>query len=184
MDDWAAIWERKGLLKTTDLKQLDGYEDTGINFFTVAQGIKDALLINAFDSVLEVGCGAGALYPYFKDCKYIGVDRSKTMRNKFLEIHGEKKVFCYDANSLPFDDKSFDFVIMYSVAQYFPDHKYFNLVVKKLERIAKRGIFIGDLPERSHRDSHLLFSRDFQGVWNISDGFYNKDRFNIYKRLT
>ena len=47
--------------------------------------------------------------------------------------------------------------------------------------MAKKGVLIGELPIRSHRMEHLLFTpEEFEG-WDISDGFYDpyrKDRFN------
>ena len=182
MDDWAEIWERKGLLKTTDFKKLDGYEGTDIDFAEVVRNIRTSLKIKPGDKILEVGCGAGALAVHFKDCDYTGVDKSQSMVNKFRELVGHD-VVCTEPDYLLFAANTFDYVIMYSVAQYFADYAYFSKVEKEVHRVAKRGIFIGDLPEKSHRDSHLLFSKAWFYNWTITDGYYNKDRFNVYKVL-
>jgi ubiquinone/menaquinone biosynthesis C-methylase UbiE len=180
MDDWAEIWELKGLLKTTDFKKLDGYEGTDIDFAEVVRNIRTSLKIKPGDKILEVGCGAGALAVHFKDCDYTGVDKSQTMVNKFRELVG-RDVVCTEPDYLFFPNERFDHVIMYSVAQYFPDHKYYMKVEGELCRVSKRGVFIGDLPEKSHRDSHLLFNKDWFKNWTITGGYYNKDRFNVYR---
>ena len=48
-----------------------------------------------------------------------------------------------------------------------------------MKRIAIKQIFIGDLPRKSHEKDHLLYNEKEFDNWLISDGFYNKDRFNV-----
>ena len=59
MLDWREVWERKGGLLTDDLKELDGFESTGIDAEEVARRIVAILDIRQTDMVLEVGCGGG-----------------------------------------------------------------------------------------------------------------------------
>jgi len=173
---WKNVWEKKGNLKIKDLKELDGYEATTIDPKKVSDNIKEILEIEKTDKILEVGCGAGMLAQYI-ECDYVGIDYSKSLVKKHIKILNNP-VLVAEANNIPFKDKYFDKVFAYGIFHYFEDKKYASDVVKELKRVCKGKIFIGDLPERSHRKEHLLYKRsDFKGV--LSEGFYNKDRFNV-----
>jgi len=175
-DYWKEIWERKGNSNTDNLKELDGYENTNINPQEVAKSITEILDIKENDKVLEVGCGAGMITQYIK-CNYTGIDYSYNLVKKHKTILNNK-VFVSEAQLLPFKDNSFDKCFAYSVFHYFPNYKYANKVINEMKRVCKGDIFIGDLPRLSPRKEHLLFGvDDFKG--EISEGFYNKERFNI-----
>lgn len=184
-ESWKQIWIRKGNAgkEVTDLLAYDGYEATQVDMKAVAAEITARLDIKSTDRVLEVGCGAGALAQYL-DCDYVGVDYSPTLVQKHIEIL-HNSVLVGEAADLIFKDHSFDKVICYGVFLYFEDKEYAAQAVAELKRVAKSGILIGELPIRSHRDEHLLFTPDeFEG-WAISDGFYDpyrKDRFNAVLR--
>ena len=180
-ETWKQIWTRKGQADSsvTDLLAYDGYEATRVDMEEVARQITRRLDIKKNDKVLEVGCGAGALAQYL-DCDYVGIDYSPTLVQKHIEfLH--HSVLAGEAADLPFKDKSFDKVICYGVYLYFDNKEYAGKATKELLRVAKKGVLIGEIPMRSHRDEHLLFSKEeFQGG-DISDGFYDpyrKDRFN------
>jgi len=178
---WKKVWERKGKINTDNFIELDGFEATIINPKLVASKIIKLLDIKKTDKVLEVGCGAGMLARYLK-CNYIGVDYSNSLVKKHIKLLGNS-VLVGEANDLPFKDKLFDKVFAYSVFHYFPNKKYAKKALKEMRRISKGPIFIADLPETSHRKSHLLFKKDdFARTVNkasFSDGFYNKNRFNV-----
>lgn len=183
MDDWKNIWDEKGRAKTLDVKELDGFEDTDIDFKYVADKIIESLKIKDGDSILEVGCGAGGLAQHLQQFTYYGVDRSLPMLKKYTDVMLKYNVCQSEANRLLIPDKHYDYVIMYSVAQYFPDYVYFENVINEIERCAKKAIFIGDIVETSKRESHLIFNRkatEFK-YWNMSDGYYTADRFNIWR---
>lgn len=174
--NWKQIWEKKGNLKIDDLKELGRYEDTTINPKDVAHEIVKILDIKKSDRVLHVDCGAGMIGQYL-DCDHVGVGYSRSLVGKHIDLL-KHSVLVAEANDLPFKDKYFDKVFAYSVFHYFPDKSYAKEVIRELNRVCKGKIFIGDLPERSRRKEHLLFKRsDFQGV--LSEGFYDKDRFNV-----
>lgn len=180
-ETWQQIWIRKGKAdgQATDLLAYDGYEATQVDMQAVAKEIVKRLDIRPEDRVLEVGCGAGALAQYL-DCDYIGVDYSPTLVQRHIEIL-HNSVLAGEAADLIFKDKSFDKVICYGVFLYFEDKEYAKKATAELLRVAKSGVLIGELPIRSHRDEHLLFTPDeFEG-WDISDGFYDpyrRQRFN------
>ncbi len=175
--DWHEVWERKGSLETEDLKELNGYEETTIDPNFVANQITKILDIQPTDKILEVGCGAGMLAKYL-DCDYVGVDYSQSLVKKHIKllcnsvIHGS-------ADNLIFKDKSFDKAFSYSVFHYFPNFQYAQTVIEEMSRVSKTSIFIGDLPIQSHRSEHLLFKPQNFYLAEISQGFYNPNRFNV-----
>jgi ubiquinone/menaquinone biosynthesis C-methylase UbiE len=184
MDNWNEIWSRKAQEKTDDLKQLDGYEGTDFDAEVVADNIIASLNIPKGASLLEVGCGAGALAVHLsKWVDYTGCDKCIDMVKTFEKNNPELYAFCSPAHSICCVDNLYDYVIMYSVAQYFPDYVYFEKVIDEMERVAKKAIFIGDIVETSKRESHLIFNRkalEFK-YYNMSSGYYTADRFNIWR---
>jgi len=178
--DWKGLWLQKGKTSTNNLLILNGYEKTNCDPFFVTKQIQEILGVNQNSSILEVGCGAGLMAQFF-DCKYVGIDYAKTLVQKIKSIL-KKEAHVAKANNLPFKNNSFDYVFAYSVFHYFPDKGYVNETIEEMTRVAKEAIFIGDLPTSSHNDNHLLFSMSDFCDWETSEGFYNKNRFNIYKR--
>ena len=61
--------------------------------------------------------------------------------------------------------------------------EYANQAIAELKRVAKKAIFIGDLPITSHRDTHLLYKKENFKDWKIIDGYYNPCRFNVSLKL-
>jgi ubiquinone/menaquinone biosynthesis C-methylase UbiE len=181
MNNWKEIWENKGKLKTNDLKELDGFEHTAINEKIVAERITSLLRIHENDKVLEIGCGAGMLAQYL-NCEYVGVDYSRSLVAKHIEILHHSVLHC-EAGNLIFKDKSFDTVFAYSVFQYFPDKEYTRKVINEMLRVARKNIFIGDLPTVSHDKSHLLYTKDEFPGFKITEGFYSTVRFNALLEL-
>lgn len=184
-ETWKEIWVRKGKEEGTDLLAYDGYEATRVDMEEVARQITKRLDIKKGDKVLEVGCGAGALAQYL-DCDYTGIDYSPTLVRKHIELL-HNSVFTGEAADLPFKDQTFDKVICYGVFLYFDDKNYAKKATEELLRVAKKGVLIGELPIRSHRKEHLLFTKEeFEG-WEISDGFYDpyrNDRFNAVYHIS
>jgi len=175
--DWHEVWERKGRIRSDDLKELDGFEETTINPKEATKKIIKALNIKKDNKVLEVGCGAGMI-AYYLTCDYTGIDYSESLVKRHIELL-RNHVLVSEANNLPFLDKSFNRAFSYSVFHYFPNKQYAKKALNEMKRVCSGPIFIGDLPFRSHRQEHLLFkTSDFpEGI--ISEGYYNKDRFNV-----
>ena len=62
------------------------------------------------DSILDLGCGTGFVSSFLpEDCEPVGVDISGGMLRKFASRFGGAVLG--DAESLPFKDKSFDYVL-------------------------------------------------------------------------
>ena len=180
--DWKSFWHRRGEGSTTDLLTLDGYRrlsNTPSIFEKHIQDIQDTLGIDENSTVLEVGCGAGAMAQFF-NCDYTGVDYSETLLEKHRSILGNNVSFA-EANDLPFEKNSFDYVITIGVFQYFPDENYVNNAISEMQRVAKKAIFIGDLPTTSPLGNYLSFSKDNFHEWNITPSCWKDTMFNVYK---
>jgi ubiquinone/menaquinone biosynthesis C-methylase UbiE len=178
--NWQEIWIKKGNQETTDLRLLNGYENTSIDEKSVADRITNTLGIEKETKVLEIGCGAGMLAQHLV-CDYVGVDYSPSLVEKHVQILNNK-VLVAQAHDLPFDDNSFDFVFAYSVFHYFKDQEYAKSAIEEMTRVSKSGLFVGDIPFDSHREEHLLYNkRDFSD-WETEPGYYNPVRFNAWKK--
>lgn len=181
MEYWKEVWDRKGNEAITDIRTLDGFENTSADLEKIAENIIRVMDIKPTDKVLEVGCGAGGMAQYL-NCDYVGVDYSKPMCLKHIQLLNNS-VLHGEAKDLIFKDKSFDKVIAYGIFLYFPNDEYAKQAISEMKRVARKSIFIGDLPTESHRDTHLLFKKeDFQG-WTILEPDYNPLRFNAYLEL-
>ena len=177
-DYWKKIWTKKGLSQTNNLRELDGYERVSIDEKIIVKGIVNRLNIKGNDKVLEVGCGAGLLAQHL-NCDYVGVDYSLTLVKKHIKLLNDS-VLIAEANNLPFKDNYFDKVFSYGVFFYFPDKEYAMQAVREMKRVCKNKgkVYIGDLPFKSHRNTHLLFKKtDFKG--RIFKGFWINDRFDV-----
>lgn len=182
MTDWHEVWERKGRSNSTDLRTLDGFENTTIDAAEVARRIIAILGLQPGDSVLEVGCGAGMLAQHMPG-NYTGVDYSPAMVARFLALQPGRHAEVSEARALRFADGSFDKVFAFSVFHYFPDEGYVQRAIAEMRRVARHAVFIGDLPMRSHSADHRLYTREQFAGWEISDGFYTPARFNAFLRL-
>ena len=178
--NWKEIWVRKGGEETDDLRYLDGWENTSMHPRKVYEDATRSIRATSEDTILDVGCGAGAVGQYFAPAKYVGVDYSSTLLRKHPH-QGLSPLHCAEADKLPFANDAFDIVFCYSVFHYFDSLEYASCVIKEMDRVSKGRVFIGDLPESSHNPDHLLFRKDRFGGWNTSEGYYNPERFNIYK---
>lgn len=111
------------------------------------------------ERVLDVGCGT-AFYSYlFKD--YTGIDNSKGMLSKTEAnvIHGE-------AESLPFEDKSFDVVISVTAIQNFTN---IEKAIKEIRRVAKNKIAISILKRSRKLKKVEALLEDFKKIEEDKD---------------
>lgn len=142
-DPWAAIWERKGKVDASvSGKEISGWEDHPIDFKKIVEKMLKVVQHKNGDSILEVGCGAGNLAQHCPK-PYKGVDKAGSVINHL--VNRPHDVEQADADALPFDDKSFDHVIVHSVFEYFPTKAYAHRVIKELERVARKAVWVGDI---------------------------------------
>lgn len=140
----------RGLFSLPDLKELYskqyaeemqqwralGAIDKGRNIEYMVGSVRPAI-----DSVLEVGCGTGAVLAQMAARKIgsrftgieIGTERPQEPKNAGLCIHG------YDGQTIPYEDRSFDLVYATHVLEHVMDERRF---LGEIRRVSRRYIYI------------------------------------------
>jgi cyclopropane fatty-acyl-phospholipid synthase-like methyltransferase len=104
--------------------------------------------------VLELGCGNGDLYPYFRDrCStYTGVDFSEAMIARFQENWPDVDLKCCDAITLPDVQGEFDVIFSNGLIQYFNVEMVRHHLQKAHQLLSKNGTcLLGNVPDRHLR---------------------------------
>lgn len=106
-----------------------------VNRFIKRRYVNLARLIPNGSKVLDIGCKDGSFAEYVDtSCHYFGVDISNTM----LEIASKKGVTVVNANitkdKMPFEDKSFDVIIMAEILEHLDSH---ITALKEVHRLLK-----------------------------------------------
>ena len=194
---WDKIWELKGKEQTTSLTTLNGYEDTNFDTGFTYKNIVYTLDIKPESKLLELGCGSGQFSKLFDvNFDYYGVDYSRSQVNRNISITN-CKVVNFEAIELPFKDKHFEFCFGVCVFEYFPNKEYGYKVLKELERVTQKGIYIVNIrnkthdvkPEKHKYDielKHNVYERtDFETLgYTVCDSTYeNETRFSAFKIL-
>ncbi len=163
-DVWRSIWQKKyaPLAPGNPLKApacearhvRDGFDSlSDSQWKTLAGYFLRKIAVGADDDVLEVGCGAGAFLEQLPPCRSIaGADFSaNAIRLARDKLAGDFKVA--EAASLPFEDRSFDVVISWSVFFYFDSLEYAKKALDEMRRVMRRGgrIFVGDVNDLSKK---------------------------------
>lgn len=162
---WQKVWEKKGCAaEGITLKALiaaDGFDGgagkmTEAVWLNLVEQIKSELRLDEASSLLEVGCGSGALLLPLSalPMKLAGVDYSSS----FIEI-AKKALHGLDARvseaaSLPFPNESFARVISHGVFHYFPDEAYVERVLNEMLRVLEKngGLLIADVPDLAKKE--------------------------------
>jgi SAM-dependent methyltransferase len=109
------------------------------------------------DSVLDVGCGNGAVLQQLAEKKIgnhfagleVGTELSQHCRED-LHIHG------FDGRTIPYEDKSFDLVYATHVLEHVTDERGF---LKELRRVSRRYVYV-EVPCELHlRSSRRALQR-------------------------
>ncbi|MBK1988484.1 class I SAM-dependent methyltransferase [Sphaerospermopsis aphanizomenoides BCCUSP55] len=112
LEKWNKYWQNMKL-------PLHRYE-TSEHYQSYASELKVLFSNQIPQTVLELGCGNGALYQYlgFKDSQYKGVDFSSTMLDEFKGKYPHLDLENGDASSYC-DANKYDLIISIELAQYF-----------------------------------------------------------------
>lgn len=176
--NWNEIWDARGNSLSTDHKIVSGYDQNSFDSKAIADELCSLLDISSNDDVLEVGCAAGVLARHFyRACKYVGCDRSRSMVRKTIELNGFSAIAC-EADDLIFKDRSFDKVFAFGVFHYFPNHDYARRAICEMRRVARKMVLIADVPRIAHDGQHLPYEESFFSEYTITPGWYKEDRFN------
>lgn len=129
-------------------------------------------------TLLDIGCGTGHFSFWFHDLglKVTGIDISRNM----LEVAAGKiknqeiKFIRGDAQSLPFQDKSFDLVVMITTLEFLSQPRK---ALEEAFRVARRKVFFGVL----NRWSLLSLKRKIRALFKES--IYGKAKFYSIGKL-
>ncbi|MFK5883584.1 MAG: class I SAM-dependent methyltransferase [Candidatus Izemoplasma sp.] len=110
--------------------------------------IRKDLDIALYDTIIDVGCGTGALCSVLKEegLSVTGIEPAKRMLKIGIKKHENTNidfVFCNICSSLPFEDNSFDLSIASYVAHGLHKDERQQLF-KEMSRITKKYVIIHD----------------------------------------
>jgi ubiquinone/menaquinone biosynthesis C-methylase UbiE len=114
------------------------HKDEQLNKLSI---IKKALSVKNSEKLLDVGCGTGISSDF--DCFVAGIDTSLEL----LKLNKSKNKSCAAAESLPFKDNSFDYVISVTAMHNFKDIKK---SIAEMKRVGKNK-FIFSILKKSRK---------------------------------
>lgn len=114
----------------------------------ILESVKNTIDICSFDSIIDVGCGTGALCSALKDkgMDVTGIDPAIKMLNIAMDKPENKGVKFLQANALeglPFKDKSFDVAISSYVAHGLEAEERKQMYAE-MSRVAREYVIIHD----------------------------------------
>jgi len=123
-----------------------------------AQHIIDVSEGRIFKKVLEVGAGDGSILKYLADASFapeyhaVEISDSGVGHIKTRNIPGLKSVQLFDGYKLPFEDNSFDLVILSHVLEHV-EHE--RLLLRELKRVSRHCIIEVPLDYRAGVDKRI-----------------------------
>lgn len=159
---WSEIYERipwvseneyknKKEYTVEDLLKIDGHSVSKTGNFTITKwnNFIDEIKYNIeydennISSILEIGCGCGALLKSFEKHEVYGIDLSKKMIDiaKIALPHGN--FFHEQANKMSLETNTIDYILSHSCFQYFNNYQYFEETISEISRILKKNGKIG-----------------------------------------
>lgn len=115
-----------------------GRLENDVSFLKKVKLIK-ALIPDDVETILDAGCGDGALTNLLVDSKYriLGLDRSQEALN-----HVNTDKIKGSINKIPFSDDAFDLVVCSQVLEHLPEEIY-RESINELMRVSKKYLIIG-----------------------------------------
>lgn len=150
-------------------------------------------------SVLETGCGNGALFDYLNINKkdYIGTDISQSLLDIFKTKHSDVNLICTDS-SIYTADRKFSLIFSNGVIQYFDQNQLDTYIKNSLEMLEVNGIIIlgnvlwKDLRKRYYLKNDFVkfikylvlksLGKDCMGDWYNPSDFskYESDKIQLH----
>lgn len=122
-------------------KVWDFIADSWKDFRSKMPGEVHNYLIKRSGKILDVGCGGGRTLLNKKDISWTCVDFSKEMlknaKKKAEELEIEADFKKVNSSKLPFDDSSFDHVLLYSVLHCVETEKNRKKTLEEIHRVLK-----------------------------------------------
>jgi ubiquinone/menaquinone biosynthesis C-methylase UbiE len=156
-------------LRVEELSYYDYFGYLGVPFFHLGglnstRQLAQMCSIDEKTRVLSIGCGTGFSICYIAkryNCEVVGIDISPRMiesaklRIKKEGLEGKVRVFTADAHELPFEDNSFDVIIMEFAAVFLDTEKAFGEFARVVRPEGFTGInelFLeSEIPDKSFK---------------------------------
>jgi tRNA (uracil-5-)-methyltransferase TRM9 len=139
----------------------DDFSKSRFRIWPSVQDFLDTLQSNS--KVLDIGCGNGKNMMYRDDLNMIGLESSKALcsicKSRLLSVVQG------DARNLPFNDKSFDAIIMIAVIHHINPNEH-NIVLNEIKRVLRPGgtCLITNWAVEQPDDSHRIFNEGLNMV--------------------
>ena len=141
--------------KLWDLERYEGNEDQCRRARVIA-----SLIDPEVESILDVGCGNGFITRHLQASRVVGLDPSE---EALAHFDGESVIGV--ADSLPFQDRSFDAVVCTEVLEHLSDET-FSKALRELDRVAKRFLVIG-VPYRQDLREGMTQCRNCHAPYHV-----------------
>jgi ubiquinone/menaquinone biosynthesis C-methylase UbiE len=195
-ETWHSVWERKGSAIASNenysedaLFAANGY-DTPLGVTSarsrrhMLRTIAGALKIAPHKSLLDVGCGSGAMLSMLRDreLQLSGVDFSASLVELARRSLKDADIRTAEAAELPFASCQFDMVLCHGVFLYFQDFQYAGTALKEMLRVCqpRARIWIGDIPDLDKKDICLAVRRAAGASLTPEHLFYSKQFFETF----
>jgi len=118
------------------------------HYTSIIESVKSEMDISAFDTIIDVGCGTGALCVVLKDkgMDVTGLDSAIKILNIAMSKSENREIEFLQANALnglPFEDKSFDIAIASYVAHGLVEEERKRMYTE-MSRITRNYVIIHD----------------------------------------
>jgi ubiquinone/menaquinone biosynthesis C-methylase UbiE len=195
-ETWHSVWERKGAAQPIqetysqdELFAVNGYDTpTGITSVRGRQemlrNIIAGLGVSPGRSLLEVGCGSGAILAMLRDkgAHLTGVDFSASLVEIARQSLDGIDIRVAEAGALPFASGQFDMVLSHGVFLYFADFQYASAALREIFRVCRRAarFLIGDIPDLEKKESCLAARRAAGASLTPEHLYYPKSFFKDF----
>lgn len=133
------------------------------------------ILVRLGDSLLDVGCGPGALWRYFAGYRprfsWVGVDVTQEMLGVGHKLFPDVPVSITDAGSLPFRDDAFDVIVLRHVLEHLPQW-LMERALSEAMRVARRTVVVDFFvpPSANGTSSTRVVGQNFlETCWAVND---------------
>lgn len=171
---WKSVWERKGThpseraFAEEDLFAMNGYDTPLGNAGHetrehLVRSIVDTLALKPSESLLDVGCGSGAILSRLRStgAALTGIDASSSLIKVARRAVPDVRLHVSEAKILPFSSATFDAILSFGVFLYFPDLPYATCALMEMLRVARRHsrLLVADIPDLEKKEQCLAARR-------------------------